>query len=201
VRQLLRFVKTIVVGGLLFLFPLVFVTFVVGKAFAMLLGVTRPIVDDLAPSHSIAGVAVVNFVTIAGLIAGCFVAGLIARSPLGRRLYRSLDNNLAGLLPGYAILRARLGDAIGKDARRKSIRTVLVRFDDYSQLAFEIERLPDGQVVAFLPGAPDPWSGTSVIVDAARVTPLDLEIMQLTRLLKDLGWGTAAAFKDAPRAA
>jgi uncharacterized membrane protein len=201
VRQLLGFVKTMLVGGLLFLFPLVVVTIVVGKAFAMVLGVTRPIVDNIAPVHTATDVAVINVVTIAAMLAGCLVAGFIARSPIGRRVYRAIDNSLAGLLPGYAILRARLSDAVGKDARRKSIKTILVRLDDQSQLALEVERLPDGRVVAFLPGAPDPWSGTSIIVDAARVTPVDVDILHLTRLLKDLGWGTAAVLTDASRAA
>jgi hypothetical protein len=107
-----------------------------------------------------------------------------------------MDANLERVVPGYSVLRARLRDAVENDAR-KAIRTILVRMDDCSQLALEIERLPDGRVVAFLPGAPDPWSGTSVIVDADRVSTLGLDTMKLARLLKDLGWGTAGALQAA----
>jgi uncharacterized membrane protein len=199
VRQLLAFVKTMVIGGLLFLFPLVFVTIVVGRAFALMLRMTRPVVENLVPVRTVVDIALIDIVAIVAMIAGCLVAGLVARSRIGRAAYRAVDANLASLIPGYAILKARLGDAVGDEARRKAIKTILVRLDDQSQLAFEIERLPDGRVVAFLPSAPDPWSGTSVIVDAGRVTPIAIDILALTRLLKDLGSGTAAALQAAPR--
>jgi uncharacterized membrane protein len=185
------------IGGLLFLFPLVFVTFIVGRAFGLLLGVTRPIVDNLMPAQTIAGLAVVNIAVIIAMAAGCLVAGLIARSPIGRSAYRALDANLASFIPGYAILKARLGDAVGTEARRKAIKTILVHSGDQSQFGLEIERLADGRIVVFLPGAPDPWSGSSVIVDRANVTPLDLDTLQLSRLLKDLGRGTAAVLQNA----
>lgn len=197
-RQLLGFIKTMVIGGLIFLFPLVFVTYVVGSAFAVMLRITRPIVERVMPVQTIADVAMVDIVAVISMLAGCLVAGFVARSPIGRRAYRAVDTNLASLIPGYAILKARLGDAVGTDERRKSIKTILVRLDDYSQLALEIERLQDGRVVAFLPGAPDPWSGTSVIIDAARVTPLETDVMPLMRVLKDLGWGSAATLQRAP---
>jgi uncharacterized membrane protein len=199
VRQLPGFVKTMIVGGLLFLFPLVFVTFVVGRAFAVMLRMTRPVVEKVMSVPTIADVAVVDIVAIVALAAGCLVAGLVARSPIGRAAYRAVDANLASLIPGYAIWKARLGDAVGHDERRKAIKTILLRLDDYSQLALEIERLADGRIVAFLPGAPDPWSGSSVIVDPARVTRIDLDIMPLARMLMDLGSGTAQVLQDAPR--
>jgi uncharacterized membrane protein len=199
VRQLLAFIKTMIIGGLLFLFPLVFVTVVVGKAFAVMLRATRPVVDNLMPVETIVDVAVVDLVAVVAMIAGCLVAGLVARSRIGRAAYQAVDANLASLIPGYAILKARLGDAVGDEARRKPIKTIVLRLDDQSLLALEIERLPDGRVVAFLPGAPDPWSGNSVIVDAGRVTPLGIDTLALTRLLKDLGSGTAAALQAAPR--
>ena len=66
---------------------------------------------------------------------------------------------------------------------------------------FEVERLGDGRVIVFVPGAPDAWSGALVIMDADRVTPLDLEMRQVARLAKNLGKGTAAALGDPPERA
>lgn len=193
-RPLLRFLKTLIVGGLLFLFPLVFVTFVVGKAFALVFRVTQPLVDRVVPAHTAADVAIIDAVAVIALLSGCLVAGLVAQSRLGRSIYAAFDANLASLIPGYAILKARLGDAVG-DAARKDLKTVAIRLDDCTQLALEIERLPDGRVVAFLPGAPDPWSGSSVIVDADRVTPLGADVLSLARVMKDLGHGTSAVLQ------
>ncbi len=195
VRNVLAFVKTMILGGLLFLFPLVIVTAVVGKAFRLMLSVTEPL-DDVIPADSVADVAVINLVAIAALLVGCFVAGLVAQSKIGRRVYRAADTNLEGIIPGYAALKARLGSAVGSEERRKAFKTVFVRFDDQSQIAFEVERLADGRVTVFLPGAPDPWSGSVLVVDADRVTPLDLEILPVSRTFKNLGRGTAAALGE-----
>lgn len=194
VRNVLAFVKTMILGGLLFLFPLVIVTAVVGKAFRLMLSVTEPF-DDVIPADSVADVAVINLVAIAALLVGCFVAGLVAQSKIGRRVYRTADANLEGIIPGYAALKARLGSAVGEE-RRKAFKAVFVRFDDQGQIAFEVERLADGRVTVFLPGAPDPWSGSVLVVDADRVTPLDLEILPVSRTFKNLGRGTAAVLGE-----
>ena len=200
VRQVLGFIKTMVLGGLLFLFPLVIVTAVVGKAFRLMLSVTEPL-DDVIPADSVADVAVINIVAIAALLVGCFVAGLVAQSAVGRKVYQTADANLAGLIPGYAALRARLGSVVGDEERQKALKTVLVRLDDQAQIGFEVERLGDGRVIVFVPGAPDAWSGALVIMDADRVTPLDVEMRQVVLLAKNLGKGTAAALGDAPEQA
>ena len=192
VRKVLGFVKTMILGGLLFLFPLVIVTAVVGKAFSLMVRVTEPL-DDVIPTDTVADVAVVNLVAIAALLVGCFVAGLVAQSEIGRRVYRTADSNLEGIIPGYSALKARLGSAVGSEERRKTFKTIFVQFDDQGQIAFEVERLADGRVAVFLPGAPDPWSGSVLVVDADRVTPLDVEILPVSRTFKNLGRGTAAA--------
>ena len=70
------------------------------------------------------------------------------------------------------------------------LRPVLVRFDDYEQMAFEVERLEDRSVI-FLPGSPSAWSGTSLIVDADRVTNLNLPPHQVVSLLRVMGRGSA----------
>ena len=200
VREVLRFIKTMFLGGLLFLFPLVIVTAVVGRAFRLMLSVTEPL-DDVIPADSVADVAVVNLVAIAALLVGCFAAGLVAQSAVGRKVYQSADANLAGIIPGYAALRARLGSVVGDEEREKTLKTVLMQLDDQAQIGFEVERLGDGRVIVFLPGAPDAWSGASVVVDADRVTPLDLDMRQVVRLAKNLGKGTAAALGDDPEKA
>lgn len=49
---------------------------------------------------SVADVAVVNLVAIAALLVGCFAAGLVAQSAVGRKVYQAAAANLAGIIPG-----------------------------------------------------------------------------------------------------
>ena len=73
---------------------------------------------------------------------------------------------------------------------------VLARFDDSWQIAFEIERIEDRAVVIFLPGAPDPWSGSMCVVTADRITQLDQSIPYVAKIAKRLGRGANEALRD-----
>jgi uncharacterized membrane protein len=74
---------------------------------------------------------------------------------------------------------------------KSSLKTVLVSFDDHQVLAVDVERVADGRVVVFLPGAPDPWSGSVVLVSHERVAGVPVEIGALHRSLKSIGRGSA----------
>ncbi|MGB2335808.1 MAG: hypothetical protein ACPH5V_00745, partial [Alcanivorax sp.] len=64
---------------------------------------------------------------------------------------------------------------------------VQVRFDDYSQLCFEVGRADDGEVTIYLPGAPDPWSGSLIQVTADRVERLTMSMPQAVSYIRNLG--------------
>ena len=66
----------------------------------------------------------------------------------------------------------------------------MVQFDDHVQMAFETERLPNGRVAAYLPGAPNPWSGTVVFVSNDRVKPLSISLPEALRNIRTLGKGS-----------
>jgi uncharacterized membrane protein len=67
---------------------------------------------------------------------------------------------------------------------------VLARFDDFCQLAFETGRTPGGTV--YLPGAPNPWSGCLVFVDAERVRKLPASATEALKVIRALGRGSEA---------
>jgi len=69
----------------------------------------------------------------------------------------------------------------------------LVRFDDNTQIGFEVERLDGGNVVIYLPGAPNPWSGSVVYFEADRVTPLGITAAEAFGSLRKLGRGSNLA--------
>ena len=67
---------------------------------------------------------------------------------------------------------------------------VIARFDDNAQISFEIERTPAGEVVVYLPGAPNPWSGSIVLLDSERVQKLDVSVSDAIRSIQALGRGS-----------
>jgi len=73
-----EFIRTTLLGGLLFLIPLV-VVMVVGKAFEILKTVATPLANFI-PIDSVGDFAIVQVLTTAIMLAACLLAGLIARS-------------------------------------------------------------------------------------------------------------------------
>ena len=72
----------------------------------------------------------------------------------------------------------------------ENLRPAITPFDDSWQFVFEIEHSADGRGVVFLPGSPDPWSGSVCAVTDNRVTPLDVTVLAAANLMKGLGRGS-----------
>jgi uncharacterized membrane protein len=193
-----RFLKTTVLGGILFLVPIVIFIAVIGKALQLTDMLATPI-SRLLPVQSVGGLAVVELIALGLLILVCFIAGLAARTAAATRLVQSLEANVLDKIPAYALMKAKTGSILSPEDTR-DMQPVLVQFDDSWQIGFEVEKLVDGKSLLFLPGAPDPWSGSVCAVTADRLHPLKLNIKEVSSLMKRLGKGSTAALLESLRA-
>lgn len=192
----MNFVKTTILGGVVFLVPLVVLAVVLGKAYQIMMLVAQPM-SNWIPIDAVGGIALANLIALAAIVLSCFLVGLMARGEWARGVYRALDSRMASI-PGYVFVRAMTEDIHRGAESAGSFTPVLSRFDDNAQLSFEIERTPDGQVVVYLPGSPNPWSGSVVLLDEARVQKLDLSASDVIRSIRSLGRGSAAYGKIDP---
>lgn len=182
-----RFIKTTILGGILFLLPIViFLTFI-GKALELSNLIAVPLTKRLF-IDSVGGFAAVHVLAAVILIAICFIAGLAAKTNAAKNLVTALENDVLEKIPAYELLKAKTRSVL-RPEEIKTLRPAITRFDDSWQLAFEIERLADGKVVVFLPGSPDPWSGSVSVVTADRVTMLDVKVQDAVNWMKRLGRG------------
>lgn len=180
---------TTLIGGVVFLLPMVVVLLVVGQGLALTTRVAQPMIASL-PYSSVGGVALVTLAAVGLLVALCFGAGMLARAAYGRALTDKFESRLQAVYPRYAVIKAMsqgLHGALGE----RVLQPVLVSFDDHQLVAFDIERLHDGRAVVFLPGAPDVWSGSVALVAPERIEALEVDPVALTRSLQRLGQGTA----------
>ena len=183
--------KTTILGGILFLAPIAVIAVILGKAYQVSLMVAQPI-DQAIPISSFLGVATVNLLAVVLILVVCFVAGLLAKRALFSNRLQRLDGLLIDLIPPYAIFKSILSGASSEENLSSMMTPVLVRLDDYEQIAFEIERQEE-QSVLFLPGSPSAWSGSTIVADAHRVRYLNMPTHQAVGLLRTFGRGTLAA--------
>lgn len=193
-RGVIAFCRATVLGGIVFLVPLVAILYVVGKALAVSKQLAAPVVGYL-PVGTIVGIAVVDLAGIVLIVAVCFVAGLLARNSLATAVVRQAETRFLSKLPGYGMLKG-LSESFSEQGST-TMKPVLVQFDDVAQIGLEVERLADGRVVVYVPGAPGVWSGSVVLMAADRVTALPTTAVAAVQSLRTLGQGTGALVEPA----
>jgi uncharacterized membrane protein len=185
-----KILVTTLLGGVLFLVPMVFVAIILGKAFQLTRAVAQPI-QKLLPADSVLGVGVIDLLAILLILLICMLAGIIARSGPARAFYHKMDGLLMEIIPGYAWTKTIVGSLAGGESVDQNFRPVLVTLDDQMQVAFELERLPNNLVVVFFPGAPDVRSGAVAFVTADRVAALDTSFLTVNKTMRHMGRGAA----------
>jgi uncharacterized membrane protein len=191
---MLKLIRTTIVGGIIFLVPIAIFVAVVGKGLEITGVIAEPIAHFL-PVNMIGGLAVAQVLAIVLLLLVCLLAGLLARAAIARKLVYGLEVNVLSRVPAYALLKTKTQSMLSPEDV-EGMSAVVVRFDDAWQIALEIERIEGGKVAVFLPGAPDPWSGSICIADEDRVTPLELPIALVAKMSKRLGRGANDALRD-----
>ena len=185
-NRAVKFIKTTVTGGLLFLLPVVFILFILGEAVDYMLVIAEPMVDWV-PLDTISGVALANLIAIIIVILTCFVAGLVARNAIASGLVKKLEVNVLKKIPGYTLLKVVTG-GLHKD-QTHPLRPVLLTLGTVERIGFEVQKLPDGRSMVFFPGAPNPLSGITQILPADQVTYLDVPIADVMGLSENYGLG------------
>lgn len=187
------FVKTTVVGGLVFLVPLVVLLIVLRHAMRF----AGPFADAITarfPAHEIAGVAVATLVAALLLVLVAFVAGLLARTPAGRKAVAWLENSLFGRLPQYRMLKA-VADGFANIEDARGLTPVLVNVEGGWQPGYQLEPLQAGWVAVFLPQAPTPLAGNIMYMPAAKVRAMNIPLGEAMALVKCMGVGSRRALQ------
>jgi uncharacterized membrane protein len=190
-KRLLQFIKTTVIGGLLFFVPIIIVAAVLGKAYELMIKVAKPL-SAWIPLDAIGGVALANILAVLAILLCCLIAGIIAKGATAKRVLKSVESKLLVAIPGYTFVKGMTDSLSGSEEAAKAFVPVVAKFDDNAQIGFEIERTESGNVVVYLPGSPNPWSGSVVYVNEDRVERLDMTVPDAINNIKHLGRGSAA---------
>lgn len=186
------FLKTTALGGVLFLLPLIVIGALLGQVVQVVMMVAE-LIGEVLPVDA-GGVALVILAALLVVVLLCFFAGLLARRAWGKRLAKWFEGKLVMFFPRYSILRDQMSGNLGADAR---MHPVLARFEGAARVGFEMERSEQGLVTVYLPGAPDPWLGSVVLLPSDRIEPLDGEFGQTVETFEKIGRGTAALIGNA----
>ena len=183
--------KTTIVGGALFLVPVVLVALILNHALRFAAKVAKPIsgslhLDKLGEWE---GIGAATVIAVLVLILISFIAGFVARTDLGKRITRAFENSLLGSIPQYQLAKS-MAEGLAKIESASHVKVVLVSADGGWQIGYLLESLGNGWVTVFLPQAPTPMSGNVMYLPSDRVRPLEITIGQAMAVVKRIGVGS-----------
>ena len=188
------FLKTTIVGGVLFLLPLGLVLFILSYALRLATSVARPISEALRLDQigDLAGIGITTVVGVLLLVLVSFAAGLVARTSIGGRISGWFEGSLLSALPQYQMLKS-MTEGLAQIEADTGIKPALISIEDGWQIGYILEVLENGWLAVFLPQAPTPMSGNVMYLEADRVRPLSITMVQAMAIVKRIGVGSGQA--------
>jgi uncharacterized membrane protein len=186
VTKTFGFLKTTAIGGLIFLLPLAAIGGLLGYVYNVVLVIYEPLKEYL-PGSSIGATSLLFLIAVGILVILCFCCGLAARRAIARKFSQAVEKHLVMVFPKYAIYKDILAGNIGGDSHAPSLTPVTIQFDDSIRIGFEAGRTEQGLVIVYLPGSPDPWLGSVVLVQPGRILPLDVDFGEMSAICERLG--------------
>lgn len=193
--SLKEFLKTTIVGGVLFLAPVILFALVLRHAMGFAGKIAKPVAAQF-PQHQIAGVAIATIIAALILMLLAFVAGLVARTGTGRGVMRWFEESLLGGLPQYRMMKT-MAEGLAHVEDASGIKPALVSIEGGWQIGYVLEEMHAGWIAVFLPQAPTPMSGNVMYMPSERVRRLDMPIGEAMLLVKRMGVGSAGALRGA----
>jgi uncharacterized membrane protein len=191
-----EFLKTTIIGGVLFLLPVALIVFILSYALRLTKSIAEPISKGLHLDQisGMAGVGAATALSVLVLVLISFAAGIIARTGVGKRITRWSENSVLGRLPQYRLMKS-MAEGLAHLKSAGGLKPVLASIENGWQIAYLLEQLENDWVAVFLPQAPTPMSGTVMYLPANRVRPLAITMVQTMTIVKAIGVGSGAALR------
>jgi uncharacterized membrane protein len=189
-KTLALFVRSTILGGVFFLAPIIVLIVILAKAFGYAKkGVHAVVVHVPMVSDLRVGVATALSIAVIALV--CLLAGLVAQTLIGQRLVSVLESSMLSKIPAYEYLKQESASALGV-AEIGELPVVFVPMEGGWQLGVQTEALSNGLVSIFVPGAPNPHSGSVFFFPTEVVRPAGIKLVAGLNCLRRCGAGASA---------
>lgn len=182
-KKIFVIISQTIKGGIFFLFPIILTIIFIDKAIALINPVAEFLSNKLG--ENIGLFATPYFLAILILILFCLFAGYIASQGIGKKMILWIENNVLTLFPGYLLMKNTLQNSAGLESDT-NFPVVLAPIDGW-MLGFQVDELSTGEVVVFIPAAPNSWDGTIVIFEKEKIRLTNLSQKDVQKIMRQLG--------------
>lgn len=194
-RRFRTFIHTSLLGGIVVILPVAIMFLVFRWIFHVVKGLIGPFVRVLGPLFELetkTQTALAHFVVLAIIVATCFLVGVAVRTRLGGMAYRSLEQRLVRVAPGYSIVKETISQLLGSKHMPFSEVALLHLGNGMMLTVFIAETHSDGSHSVFVPTPPNPATGQVLHVPAERVEVVKIPMEKALRSIIGFGLGSDA---------
>ena len=191
-KRLRSFLKTSLLGGLVVILPATILVSVSLWLFGLITRWIRPLSDALR-SYSEYNELITEFIAISLIIFTCFFVGVLVRTRLGGFLFRTIENRILKLAPGYTMIKETVLQIFSNrdESPFSSVALAQVYGNDTLATVFITDKHADGSFTVFMPTGPNPTSGLIFHLKGEYVHPVDIPVQDAMRSIISCGAGTS----------
>lgn len=190
--KVLQYIRTTIVGGTIFVLPLLLAYFIIHKAVEIFGPLLRPLLLRLRIETFI-GAAAGTVVTLLTLVLAAFLCGLFAHTIIGQSLLKWMQAGVVSLLPRFHLMQG-LAESMDHD-QGKEVPIVLVPADAGWTLALQLEERHGDWCTVYIPGSPQWTSGSVSFAHTDDVHPVAITLGQSLLMMRRCGMGSAELCK------
>ena len=199
-KAISHFLRTTILGGVLFLTPIVVLLFVLSKAFEIARRGLKP-VAAIIPDRLVSGTTTEAILAIVLIALSCFLAGLFARTRPAQQIVAELESTVLSKVPAYEYLKQAGASVMGL-GEMADHPVVFAQLGDAWRIGVQTNSLGGEVVAVFIPNSPNPMSGSVFLLAADHVRPASVPLATAIGCLRRCGAGSATVLSElAPRTA
>jgi uncharacterized membrane protein len=193
-KAISHFLRITVLGGVLFLTPIVVLAFILGKAFDLARRGLKPM-TTIIPDRFVSGVTMEAILAIVLIAILCFLAGLFARTRPAQRIMAELESSVLSKVPAYEYLKQAGASVMGL-GETADHPVVFAQLGGAWRIAVQTGVVGGGLVAIFVPNSPNPMSGSVFLVAADSVRPAKVPLATAIGCLRRCGAGSEAFLSE-----
>lgn len=184
-KPLLSFLRTTLLGGVLFVLPVWLAVLLLIKAIMQLRVFVKPVTTELPPD-----LAHPRIIAILVLLLLCFLVGFLIRTAIGSQVRSALEKAVLNKLPGYSLIRGFTGRLTDFE-KTESFQPALIEIEESLMPGFLIEEHEGNRCTVFVPSAPTPLAGSIYIITRNRVHLVDVPMLAMMQSISKWGGGNS----------
>ena len=179
--------RSLIIGGLFFIIPLVVLIFLFKKAIALLLPIGKHMVGAIG-LHSLFGVATVSIVSVILLLLICYLAGFLMSKGFITQWSNGVEEKLFMFFPGIQMLKYRMiGDQ--HNNLRHHWQAILLKEETCYRIGFITDNSDPGYFSIYLPDAPKMDAGEIRFIPKETCVYHPISISEAMKIIQHFGRG------------